>query len=75
MAAGPGTVPDMFRRHRTRPTHDISSVALAFHGRLAGLLAAPAIDRPAVDGPEARTRLAAPASPGLRDRIERRFSA
>ena len=69
------TLPDMFRRQRTVPSRDISSVAIAFHGRLAGMLAAPPPNRPVLDRPDARNRLAAPASAGLRERLARRVTA
>lgn len=62
----------MFRRHRTDPNRDISSVVVAFHGRLAGMLATPPAARPTVDRPDLRMRLAAPATAGLRDRLDRR---
>ena len=64
----------MFRRHRTEPDREISSVVSAFHDRLAGSLVTARTDPPRVDPHDLRIRLGTPAV-GLRDRIDRRVGA
>jgi len=69
---GPGTVPDMFGRHRTHHDHDLATVVNAFHERLAGSMVTRRTDPPRRINPlHLRDRLAAPASAGLRARLER----
>ena len=69
---GPATVPDMFGRHRTNHDHDLATVVNAFHERLAGSMVTRRTDPPRRINPlHQRDRLAAPASAGLRARLER----
>ncbi len=70
---GRRTVPDMFRRHRTRPDRETASVVSAFHDRLAGSMVIVRTDPPRVDPRDLRGRLAP--TIGLRDRLDRRASA
>jgi len=68
---GRGTVPDMFKRHRTDPDRETISVFSAFHDRLASSSVTTRTDPPRVDPHNLRVRLGAPAI-GLRDRLDRR---
>jgi hypothetical protein len=64
----------MFRRHRTDPDREVSSLVSAFHDRLAGTMVTVRTDPPRVDPLNLRHRLGAPAI-GLRDRLDRRVGA
>ena len=65
------TVPDMFGRHRTDQRHDFATVVDAVHERLARSKVARRTNPPRVSPVHLRCRLAAPASAGLRARLER----
>jgi hypothetical protein len=64
----------MFKRHRTGPDREISSVARALHERLAGTPVTTSTDPRRIDTRNVRGRLGTPAV-GLRERIDRRVSA
>jgi histidine ammonia-lyase len=61
----------MFGRHRTHQQRDLATVANAFHERLAGSMVTQRQDQERVDPIYLRTRLAGPASAGLRERLAR----
>lgn len=60
----------MFRRHRTDPNREITTVVSAFHDRLVGTMVTARTDPPRIDPRDLRGRLGTPAV-GLRDRIGR----
>ena len=70
----PGTVPDMFTRHRTEPDRVTDPLAQSFHDRLAGSLLVGRTDPPRIDARELRHRLGGSPRAGLRDRLDRRLS-